>query len=275
MATPKTDIYGGRDPRDVPAYSIVEAAGFLRLPPTTLRHWVRGQVYRTRAGRRRARPVICIPAGQPPTLTFWNLAEAHVLAAIRREHGVSLQSARKALDYVARELGHDRPLIGLDFLTDGINLFVERLETMAADDPGVRSLINASLNGQLAARQLLEGALARVSRDTHGLIERIYPWVKKLDEPRRIEIESEASLRPTGRRRYPRPRRRGRGALCRRRCRRGHRPRVPYGPGRGRGRVAVGDGQDPGCRGRVSRRSFSSITASGPRRSRSACDGRA
>lgn len=188
MVTP-VDIYGGKDPRDVPAYSIVEAAGFLRLPPTTLRHWVYGQAYRTKGGRRRAKPVIQIPAGRPPTLTFWNLAEAHVLAGIRREHGVSLQSTRKALDYVAKELRHARPLIGQDFLTDGISLFVERLESLADQDAGVRSLVNASAHGQLAARQLLEGALARVSRDTNGLIERIYPWIRKLDEPWRVEID--------------------------------------------------------------------------------------
>jgi uncharacterized protein (DUF433 family) len=188
VAIPK-DIYGGRDPRDIPAYSVIEAAGFLRLPPTTLHHWVHGQDYRTRDGKRRAKPVIRIPTGRPPTLTFWNLAEAHVLAGIRREHGVSLQSTRKALDYVGRELGHDHALIRQDFLTDGINLFVERLEKLADEDAGVRSLINASAHGQLAARQLLEGALARVSRDTKGLIERIYPWVKKLDEPRRVEID--------------------------------------------------------------------------------------
>jgi len=187
--TKTIDIYGGRDPRDVPAYSIVEAAGFLRLPPTTLRTWVLGQSYGTRAGRRHAKPVIRIPAGYPPTLTFWNLAEAHVLAGIRREHGVSLQSARKALDFVSRELKQPRPLIRQDFLTDGINLFVERLEELAGEDPGVRSLVNASQRGQLAARQLLEGALARVSRDPQGLIERIYPWVKKLDEPWRVEID--------------------------------------------------------------------------------------
>jgi len=189
IVTRTIDIYGGRDPRDVPAYSVVEAAGFLKLPTTTLRQWVQGQVYRTTKGQRRARPVIRIPGGRPPMLTFWSLAEAHVLAAIRREHGVSLQSVRRALEYVARELKHDRPLIGQDFLTDGVNLFVEKLEQMVDDDAGVRSLVNASLHGQLAARDLLQGALARVSRDTSGLIERIYPWVKDLKEPKRVEID--------------------------------------------------------------------------------------
>jgi uncharacterized protein (DUF433 family) len=189
IVTSKTDIYGGRDPRDVPVYSVAEAAGFLRLPVTTLRQWVQGGKHSTRAGLRHARPVIRIPASRPPTLTFWNLAEAHVLAAIRREHGVSLQSVLRALNYVVRELKQPRPLIGQDFLTDGMTLFVERLEKMANEDAGVKSLVNASSHGQLAARQLLEGALARVSRDPNGRIERIYPWVKKLDEPRRVEID--------------------------------------------------------------------------------------
>jgi hypothetical protein len=86
VTTQTIDIYGGRDPRDVPAYSIVEAAGFLRLPPTTLRAWVLGQTYRTRTGHRRARPFIRLRAVRPPTLTFWNLAEAHAAARAGRLH---------------------------------------------------------------------------------------------------------------------------------------------------------------------------------------------
>ena len=189
MANPKLNIYGGKDPRDVPTYSLPEASRILRLPESTLRKWVHGQTYATKAGSRRSRPIVVIPAGRPWSLSFWNLAEAHILAAITRQHGVALQSARKALDYVARELGQSRPLITQDFHTDGVNLFVERLEQFADDDPGVKSLVNASRQGQLAARDLLKGVLKRVSRDTGGFIERIYPWMKTLDEPQRIEID--------------------------------------------------------------------------------------
>jgi uncharacterized protein (DUF433 family) len=189
VATAKIDIYGGRDPRDVPTYSIPEAAGFLRVPESTLRKWVRGHVYATKAGPRRSRPVIGLPTKRPASLSFWSLAEGYVLASITRQHGVSLQSVRRALDYVAKELKHQRPLITQDFHTDGLSLFVERLEAMAEEDPGVKSLINASRSGQLAAKELLSGALRRVSRDTDGLIERIYPWMKAVDEPRRIEID--------------------------------------------------------------------------------------
>lgn len=186
---PVADIYGGEDPRDLAAYSIVEAAGFLRLPTTTLRQWVLGHVYSTATGKAKAQSVIVVPDGRPPSLTFWNLSEAYVLAAIRREHGVSLQSVRRALRYVAKELKVDRPLIRKQFLTDGVSLFVEKLETMQDEDAGVRSLINASAHGQMAARQLLQGALARVSRDPGGLISCLFPWVKDMGEPRRIEID--------------------------------------------------------------------------------------
>jgi uncharacterized protein (DUF433 family) len=190
VATTTKDIYGGRDPRDVPTYSIKDAARFLLIPGTTLHAWVTGQTYVTkREGRKRTDPVIRIAAGRPPLLSFWNLAEAYVLAGIRRHHGVSLQSTRRALAYVGRKLGHKRPLIEQDFLTNGADLFIEKLVEFAAEDVGVRALVNASRDGQLAARELLAATLKRVERDTHGLISRIYPWAGQIEEPKHIEID--------------------------------------------------------------------------------------
>lgn len=184
------DIYGGRDPRDVPTYGIRDAARFLMLPTSTLQSWLTGQVYVTRSeGKKRARPVIELLAGRPPLLSFWNLAEAYVLAGIRRHHGVSLQSTRRALEYVGRKLGHKRPLIEQDFLTNGADLFIEKLEQLADQDRTLRALVNASRGGQLAARELLQATLKRVDRDPHGLISRIYPWAGQVEEPKHIEID--------------------------------------------------------------------------------------
>ena len=39
-----------RDARDNPAYSIAEAARYARVAPGTLRTWVNGRSYTTRAG---------------------------------------------------------------------------------------------------------------------------------------------------------------------------------------------------------------------------------
>ncbi|MEZ5402184.1 MAG: hypothetical protein R2729_21095 [Bryobacteraceae bacterium] len=61
-------------------------------------------------------------------LSFVNLVEAHVLAAIRRRYDVKLPQVRRALDYVRREFQVERPLIDVAFQTDRLDLFVERYE---------------------------------------------------------------------------------------------------------------------------------------------------
>jgi len=47
-----------QDLRELPAYSIAEAAGYLRLPKSTLRAWLVGQPYRVGEVQRFFRPVI-------------------------------------------------------------------------------------------------------------------------------------------------------------------------------------------------------------------------
>ena len=100
------------------------------------------------------------------------------MAAIRRRHGVSMPKVRKALSYVSKSLGRRRPLIEQDFLTDGVDLFVERYA----------KLINASQDGQRAMRDVLRGSLKRIDRDAHGFAFRVYPWLTEPDEPVIVEI---------------------------------------------------------------------------------------
>src|SRR5215472_8712388 len=86
-------FYGGQDPREMSAYSILEAAHYLRLPPSTLRDWVKGRSYPTEKGQRFSAPLTPLPPraqGDPLALSFFNLVEAHVLGALRREHHVSM-----------------------------------------------------------------------------------------------------------------------------------------------------------------------------------------
>jgi uncharacterized protein (DUF433 family) len=164
----KADLYGGRDPRDVPTYGVVEAARYMRLPPTTLRQWVTG-----------SSRVIRLTPGRPPLLSFWNLIEAYVLGGLRRRHRVPLQRVRKALRYVERELDTPRPLIEQQFMTDGLDLFVEEYGR----------LINASRAGQTAMRSLLEATLERVERDPRGVAQRLFPWAREPSEPREVELD--------------------------------------------------------------------------------------
>ena len=99
--TAETCIAAG-DPRVLPAYSVAEAAHHLRMPEETLRSWVVGRWYPVAGQSKRSRPLIHLDDPQRQYLSFINLVEAHVLAAIRRRHGVKLPKVRTALDYVKR-----------------------------------------------------------------------------------------------------------------------------------------------------------------------------
>lgn len=174
------------DPRNLPAYRISEAARYLNIPVSTLRSWVSGQHYQTHAGSQFFRPVVAISSKQPPLLSFLNLVEAHVLDAIRREHGIPLGKVRIALGYLSRRYPSDHPLATQEFETDGLDLFIEKFG----------QLINISQAGQLAMREILEAHLRRIERDSAGFPCRLYPFTRKgrLDEPRAVVIDPSVSF---------------------------------------------------------------------------------
>jgi uncharacterized protein (DUF433 family) len=157
-----------QDPRLVPAYSVAEAAHYLRMPQETLRSWVVGRLYPVAGQSRRSKPLIHLDDPKRRYMSFMNLIEAHVLAAIRRHHGVKLPKVRKALDYVQRHSSVERPLVDQGFHTDGLDLFIERYG----------GLINASRDGQRAIKEIIGVYLKRIERDTQGLPIRLYPFTR-------------------------------------------------------------------------------------------------
>lgn len=156
------------DPRLLPSYSVAEAAHYLRMPAATLRGWVAGRFYPVSGERRRSKPLIRLDDPQRHCLSFINLAEAHVLAAIRRRHGVKLPNVRRALDFVQRRFRIDRPLVDEAFQTNGLDLFVERYGEM----------INVSREGQQALKEIISVYLQRIERDTAGLPIKLYPFTR-------------------------------------------------------------------------------------------------
>jgi uncharacterized protein (DUF433 family) len=178
------------DPREAPAYSIAEAAHYLRIPTATLRSWIRGRYYPTERGKRFFRPVIELPDPTLLSLSFVNLVEAHVLDAIRREHNIPLPQVRIALDYVKRHFDSLHPLADHEFQTDGAALLLSRFE----------KLIAVSEAGQLAMKEMLAAHLRRVEHDASGLASRLYPFTRKRqpDEPKIIVMDPFISFgRPT------------------------------------------------------------------------------
>lgn len=155
------------DLRDIPAYSIADAAHYLLIPATTIRAWVAGRPYRTNEGHRRFEPVIALPERNTLLLSFYNLAEAHVLRALRAKYGIKLRDIRLALEYVEQKLGTKRPLLAQNFKTDGVSLFVERFG----------HLVDATAHGQIVMREVMEAHLERLEWE-NKVVARLYPFTR-------------------------------------------------------------------------------------------------
>ena len=155
------------DLRDRPAYGLAEAARYLKLPVATLRSWILGRAYPRRDAVATFHPLIKPARRQPPTLSFYNLIEAHVLRSLRTEHGVAIREVRKAIRYAERTLQIERLLLSNDLRTHAGKVFL--------DEYG--KLIDLSASGQLAMRRLLEEHLERVEWDQWKFPVRLYPYV--------------------------------------------------------------------------------------------------
>jgi len=155
------ELWDCSDPRDVPAYTVPEAAHYLCIPPQTLRNWVFGQ-----KGKPNFKHVIDLPNRDTNLLSFFNLAEAHVLRSLRTVHALKLPLIRKALRFVREQFGWNRPLIQQEFKTDGVHLFVEKLG----------KLVVASEEGQLVIREVMTH-LERLEWDGN-LAARLYPFTR-------------------------------------------------------------------------------------------------
>lgn len=170
MPTPKGIAADKTDLRNRPAYQLAEAARYSKVPTATLRSWTLGRPYPTSQGHRQFRAIIRPASTRPPMLSFWNLIEAHVLRALRTDHGFSVGKVRQAVDYAERELGIDQLLIREDLRFNAGRLFLERYG----------ELVDLSASGQLAMRQVLEAHLKRVKWDANKFPVRLYPFVSSV-----------------------------------------------------------------------------------------------
>jgi uncharacterized protein (DUF433 family) len=178
-------IVGIHDIREMPVYSIAEAAHYLCIPKATVGAWVRGTTYTTTTGTKRFRRVIELPDRSARLLSFFNLAEAHVLRALRTDYNIPLPVIRAALDYVRKEFGWERPLIQEQFRTDGVTLFVERLGNVVDVMRPDQSLL-----------PLLTDYLSRIEWEDQ-FAARLYPFTRVIrgeNSPRAIVIDPARSF---------------------------------------------------------------------------------
>ena len=155
-----------------PLYTVAEAARIVDVPASTLNTWAQGYVRRS-LGRPAVSgdPVVThLPASGPrqPSIPFVGLAEALVLAAVRRS-GVPMQRIRPALRQLQEGLGVEHALASQKLYTDGAELLFDYGEQHAADEEGrlAQNLVVVR-NGQRVFTEVIEAYLRRIEYGADG-----------------------------------------------------------------------------------------------------------
>lgn len=202
MLATSTDLYGGKDPRELPVYGPREAAACLNIPESTLLRWTVGH-----AG---SGPILTVDDDQR-RLSFFNLLEAFVLDELRRRSRFSLQELRRIIDELRSEYPqfryplaevevsvpkevpvHDygmRSSSGVSFQKAPKRRSRAELFTQAPGEP----LVNVSGRGRnLVLTEVLRDFLKRVEkRPVEGIV-RLYPFITKdrnPDGPRTVAMD--------------------------------------------------------------------------------------
>ena len=157
---------------DQPAYSCLQAAQYVGVPYATLRSWS-------------GTDGLIVPSGHSG-YTFDNLAEAHVLKAMRKIHNLPFQRIRKALKELARKRHTDHPLLDESFETDGVDLCIR-------EDGDV---VNLSRHSQKEFREFVSLYLQRVDRNAEGRVTSLHPFIADDIgyEPKTISISPAVSF---------------------------------------------------------------------------------
>lgn len=162
-----TKFYKGTDPREIPFYSVREAAHFLHMSPSTLADWVQNRWKVPGSLAKFEAPLIQVPDQADGRLSFNNLIEAFVLNSFRKNKGITMDKVKLAVYSARKNVGENR-------------LFLNRKLAAAADLfwDEVEVLLNLSRVNQLAFREIFDAHLDRIEWDEEtGLPKRLHPFV--------------------------------------------------------------------------------------------------
>ena len=171
------NLYGETDPRDIPIYSISDAAKYLRIPIGTIRSWT----VPISNGSNFSKPLILTQDIKPKLLSFTNLVEIHVLRAIRKHHQMQRDKVRIVLDDIEEKFQVLHPLASEKFSINGVNLFIERYA----------SLLNASEDWQIDLKSSFNTHFQRIEFDKNGFAMKLFPFTGSQEEnnPRIVVID--------------------------------------------------------------------------------------
>src|SRR5208283_5885594 len=97
------------DNLELPMYGLSEAALYLRVPIKTLEYWT--------IGRGKTPPLVKAAGRRPRALSFMNLLECHMLAAMRSLYDLRLPNIRRGVAHLNKVCKCKHPLIDQLLLT--------------------------------------------------------------------------------------------------------------------------------------------------------------
>ncbi len=158
---------------EAPMYGLAEAALYVRLPMKTLEYWL--------FGKGEIKPIIN-PAGKHPrALSFMNLLECHMLAAMRSVYDLKLPKIRRALTHLSMANGYLHPLIEKPLFTNRVDVLIKEID-------GILNISRKNKLGQYEIPEIVETHLERIEYDKKTF--KFYPFVRcrAADEPKIILI---------------------------------------------------------------------------------------
>jgi len=155
---------------DLPMYGLSEAALYLRIPIKTLEYWVFGQG--------KICPMVKAAGSHPRALSFMNLLECHMLAAMRKIYDLRLPKIRHAVGHLSTHSSFRHPLIEEPLYTDGVDILIKEID----------NILNISRGGQFAIPEIVGIHLQRIVYDKGKI--KFYPFVRErsAEEPKYIVI---------------------------------------------------------------------------------------
>lgn len=157
---------------ETPLYTVADAARIVGVPAQTLASWAQGYVRRfDDRPPVTGKPIISyfVPDRlNEPSIPFVGLAEALVLAAMRRS-GVAMQRIRPALAELQRDIGLDHALASRKLYTDGAELLFDYGDSRRESNEG-RLALNLVVvrNGQSVFVEVIESYLKRIEYGDDG-----------------------------------------------------------------------------------------------------------
>ena len=154
----------GQHLRDLPTYTLPEAALFLGIPRRTMFYWFDSDRNILNPSKYHGRIAL---------LSFSDMVEAYVLALLTKFYDFPLASLRNIVENAKKETRLKRPLIQADLKV----LFRDVIIEKPARGRRPRRMIDLAHSGRnLVFPEFVDQLGKRILKDKHRLPYRIYPW---------------------------------------------------------------------------------------------------